>query len=46
MFDCAQIQPITVEDFVNAMRQIRPSVSTNDIQQYVQWNALYGSGGI
>jgi SpoVK/Ycf46/Vps4 family AAA+-type ATPase len=37
------VRPITAADFVAAMYQVRPSVSTDDLKQYEEWNVKYGS---
>ncbi|XP_002167043.3 fidgetin-like protein 1 isoform X1 [Hydra vulgaris] len=39
-----EVRPINIDDFENALKQIRPSVSINDLQVYVDWNRLYGCG--
>lgn len=38
------IRPVTFNDFVKAMENVRSSVSQNDLQKYVDWNNIYGSG--
>jgi SpoVK/Ycf46/Vps4 family AAA+-type ATPase len=40
------VRPISAKDFEIAMFQVRPSVSQNDLQQYEDWNKLYGSFSI
>jgi hypothetical protein len=32
-----------MRDFEMAMFQVRPSVSGKDLQQYEDWNGIYGS---
>ena len=39
-----QVRPIVFEDFDEALHQVRPSVSEKDLDLYIQWNKLYGSG--
>ncbi|CAG0895721.1 unnamed protein product [Darwinula stevensoni] len=39
-----EVRPITYEDFMEALRHVRPSVSTNDLDMYLKWDSLYGSG--
>ena len=41
----SDVRPVSMEDFVNALTHVRPSVSQNDLQVYVDWNRTYGSGG-
>ena len=38
-----QLRPVNVQDFYSALKKIRPSVSGNDLIQYVDWNKTYGS---
>lgn len=42
--DAEQVRPIVFEDFDEALHQVRPSVSEKDLDLYIQWNKLYGSG--
>lgn len=42
--DAEQVRPIVFEDFEEALHQVRPSVSEKDLDLYIQWNKLYGSG--
>lgn len=37
------VRPINAEDFYNALKQVRASVSHKDLDGYVKWNNLYGS---
>jgi len=39
----SQVRPIELNDFNLALSQIRPSVSASDLQQYVDWNRVFGS---
>ena len=39
-----QVRPISSEDFDCALRQVRASVSTQDLALYEDWNSRYGSG--
>jgi len=41
----SEVRPVNRNDFVNALTHVRPSVSQNDLQVYVDWNCTYGSGG-
>ena len=31
-----------VGDFINSLSEIKPSVSQKDLDQYVEWNNIYG----
>ncbi|XP_050345053.1 fidgetin-like protein 1 [Nymphalis io] len=39
-----QVRPVTVQDFKIALQRVRPSVSQDDLGQYVKWNNTYGHG--
>ncbi|CAB3979824.1 fidgetin 1 [Paramuricea clavata] len=39
-----QVRPIVFTDFEKAFRQVRASVSTQDLDLYVSWNKKFGSG--
>ena len=39
-----EVRPVYLSDFLTALNHVRPSVSQNDLQVYVDWNQLYGSG--
>jgi SpoVK/Ycf46/Vps4 family AAA+-type ATPase len=41
-----QVRPVTVDDFKSALTRVRASVSPRDLDSYVAWDKLYGSGGI
>ena len=36
------VRPISHQDFRAALRSVRPSVSPNDLEQYVIWNSSFG----
>lgn len=38
-----QVRPISMSDFEKAMSQVRASVSTADLDMYLEWNSKYGS---
>ena len=38
------IRPINVSDFDNALKQVKASVSTKDLELYLEWDNQYGSG--
>ncbi|XP_030384328.1 fidgetin-like protein 1 [Scaptodrosophila lebanonensis] len=38
-----QLRAVTMADFKNALQHVSPSVSPNDIEQYVTWNKTYGA---
>ncbi|XP_033608569.1 fidgetin-like protein 1 isoform X2 [Cryptotermes secundus] len=40
-----QVRPVTVDDFKSALTRVRASVSPDDLDSYVAWDKLYGSGG-
>ncbi|KAJ8725394.1 hypothetical protein PYW08_003577 [Mythimna loreyi] len=42
--DRNKVRPVCRQDFVNALQRVRPSVSQDDLGQYVKWNATYGQG--
>eukprot|EP00002_Diphylleia_rotans_P035309 TRINITY_DN7691_c0_g3_i3.p1 TRINITY_DN7691_c0_g3~~TRINITY_DN7691_c0_g3_i3.p1 ORF type:complete len:120 (+),score=16.77 TRINITY_DN7691_c0_g3_i3:263-622(+) len=42
----SSVRPISLPDFEAAMKQVRASVSQKDLQQYVDWNQLFGSFSI
>jgi len=37
------VRPISCEDFIAALKQVRASVSDRDLNVYIDWNKLYGS---
>lgn len=40
--DASKIRPLQVQDFLAAMKNIRPSVSLESLRQFEQWNQQYG----
>jgi spastin len=38
----SRIRPISREDFVQALRKIRPSVTPSTLDKYIQWNRSFG----
>ncbi|XP_075969134.1 fidgetin-like protein 1 [Anticarsia gemmatalis] len=42
--DRNKVRPVNIQDFVNALQRVRPSVSQDDLGQYVKWNNTYGQG--
>ncbi|XP_068629800.1 fidgetin-like protein 1 [Battus philenor] len=42
--DREKVRPVNVQDFINALQRVRPSVSQDDLGQYVKWNNTYGQG--
>ncbi len=40
------VRPISYEDFQMALRQVKPSVSSRDLDQYIEWNNQFGSWSI
>ena len=41
----ADVRPIQIADFEYACTQVRASVSTKDLDAYVEWNRQFGSLG-
>jgi len=41
--DFNSTRPVMVDDFIKAIKQIRKSVSHNDLKMYLEWNEIYGS---
>ncbi|ESL07120.1 katanin-like protein [Trypanosoma rangeli SC58] len=39
----SELRPIQREDFVQALRRIRPSVGASEVRRYVEWNTQFGS---
>ncbi|XP_046384323.1 fidgetin-like protein 1 [Ischnura elegans] len=39
-----QVRPVILADFKAALSQVRASVSSKDLDQYISWNKQYGSG--
>ncbi|XP_054847494.1 fidgetin-like protein 1 [Eublepharis macularius] len=39
-----QVRPIVFQDFDNALRTVRPSVSSRDLELYDTWNQTFGCG--
>ncbi|MED6121101.1 Fidgetin-like protein 1 [Stylosanthes scabra] len=37
------MRPVTLQDFENALKEVRPSVSTNELGTYEEWNMQFGS---
>nr|XP_034839942.1 fidgetin-like protein 1 [Maniola hyperantus] len=42
--DRDKVRPVNVQDFKAALQRVRPSVSQDDLGQYVKWNNTYGQG--
>ena len=40
-----EIRPIAMEDFVNSLRSIRPSVSKQGLKQFEDWARDFGERG-
>jgi len=38
-----QVRPINFEDLVSAMRQVKASVSQDDLDQYIKWDKQFGA---
>lgn len=39
-----QVRPIVFQDFDNALKAVRPSVSSKDLELYETWNQTFGCG--
>ncbi|KAL1081165.1 hypothetical protein V6Z11_D09G046000 [Gossypium hirsutum] len=37
------MRPVTLQDFENALQEVRPSVSMNELGTYEEWNKQFGS---
>ncbi|XVF82189.1 hypothetical protein PTKIN_Ptkin16aG0025100 [Pterospermum kingtungense] len=37
------LRPVAVKDFENALKEVRPSVSPDELDAFVEWNAKFGS---
>ncbi|KAF8390633.1 hypothetical protein HHK36_025160 [Tetracentron sinense] len=37
------LRPVTLQDFDDALREVRPSVSSNELVMYEEWNKQFGS---
>lgn len=37
------LRPVTLQDFENALQEVRPSVSLNELGTYEEWNRQFGS---
>ncbi|XVF16210.1 hypothetical protein REPUB_Repub10bG0012000 [Reevesia pubescens] len=37
------MRPVTLQDFENALQEVRPSVSLNELGTYEEWNKQFGS---
>jgi len=42
--DVEQVRPINKQDLLDALRQVKASVSDQDLQMYEDWNEKYGAG--
>jgi SpoVK/Ycf46/Vps4 family AAA+-type ATPase len=38
-----EMRPISVQDFMTALQQVRPSVSESEVGLYEDWNCQFGS---
>lgn len=44
-FSNSDLRPVNFQDFQTAMQCVRASVSPEDIENYLKWDKVYGSGG-
>ncbi|XP_038215547.1 fidgetin-like protein 1 [Zerene cesonia] len=42
--DKNKVRPVNAQDFKAALQRVRPSVSQDDLGQYVKWDQTYGQG--
>ena len=42
--DVENVRPITIQDFSDALKNVKASVSEKDIAMYLEWNSTFGSG--
>ena len=42
--DAEKVRDITMQDFFDALKNVKASVSERDITMYLEWNATFGSG--
>ncbi|XP_065200059.1 fidgetin-like protein 1 [Planococcus citri] len=40
-----QVRPVNLSDFISALKVVRSSVSTADLNQYLEWDKVFGSRG-
>ncbi|XP_030756820.1 fidgetin-like protein 1 [Sitophilus oryzae] len=43
--EASEVRALTMSDFEKSLNRVKPSVSPNDLLQYVKWDQTYGSGG-
>lgn len=41
--DIANIRPLNLSDFEEALRNVKASVNQDDLQKFMDWNDIYGS---
>jgi len=41
-----QVRAINFQDFIDAMQQVRASVSQDDLEAYYKWNSQFGTMAI
>ncbi|XP_018331376.1 fidgetin-like protein 1 [Agrilus planipennis] len=42
--DITEVRPVAVDDFFKSFTVVRASVSSKDLDQYIEWDKTYGSG--
>lgn len=40
----SNVRPISIDDFYMALKRVKASVSKDDLDQYLNWNKVFGSG--
>ena len=38
----SEVRPITIDDFMDAMKRIKPSYSKKKVQEYINWEKSLG----
>ena len=41
-----QVRPVDIADFKSALTRVRASVAPGDLDNYLAWDKMYGSGGV
>ena len=41
--DVRDLRPITIDDFQQSIRKVKPSVSQKDLKKYSDWNMEFGT---
>ena len=41
--DANNIRPLTLNDFKEALNNVKATVNSKDLNKFIEWNSLYGS---